>query len=233
MTEGYGPLLDRGVGASHPPEDDAHGRAGRELLRSALPSFTADPTWLPTTELLTASAEDCAGAARVIAATMIEALTEQDRRWNELWPAYYAYANIADSSAERPLVIAAAYRAGAEAGNPLTPCPAATTLYAPPGLEPDARDSALDPLAAAYHAAHLEADHMGAHAREYGARSGTRGWEVAAEALDSMSVEAEREYGAAANSEQGHDAYAAVRQAARIYIRAAMTRPANMCDTQA
>ena len=65
---------------------------------------------------------------------------------------------------------------------------------------------------------------MGMHAREDGARSGTRGWEVAAEALDAMSVDAEREYGAAANSKQGYDAYSAVRQAARIYIRAAMTR---------
>ena len=126
MTEGYAPLLDRGLAASHPPEDDVHGRAGRDLLRSALPSFTADPTWLPTTELLAASAEDCAGAARVIAATMIEALTEQDRRWNELWPAYYAYANIADSSAARPLVTAAAYRAGAEARKP---------AYAVPGRD--------------------------------------------------------------------------------------------------
>ena len=65
---------------------------------------------------------------------------------------------------------------------------------------------------------------MGMHAREDSARAGARGWEVAAEALDSMSVEAEREYGAAANSEQGYDAYSAVRQAARIYIRSAMTQ---------
>ena len=138
--------------------------AGLGFARMAASEIRADAAWLPSDAAIAQLGDDALDLVlRIVSAGMIDDWRVAHRVWSYQSRLYRQCAYAENTTPERRLSAAAAYRVGDESPNPLEPDLVLIALRAPARPEPGiAREVLLD-LAAAHRVSALDVNHLAEH----------------------------------------------------------------------